>query len=379
MNAKTQMGRPDFAALDFDEAPFIVIWETTRACDLACLHCRADAVTHRNPLELTTVDAKKMMDDVRRFGRPLFVLTGGDPLKRPDVIELVEYGTSIGLRMAMTPSGTPLMNEAVVEGLARAGLSRLAVSLDGSTPAIHDTFRGVNGSWEWSIRMLEAARIAGLTTQVNTTVSRYNLADFDDLCSLMTQLGISLWSVFFLVPTGRARPQDVATADDFESVFNRMYDLSKHAPFDIKSTAAPHYRRVLVQRQVAERRTGDRTRLASTLTAGVGFSLNDGVGRAKGVNDGDGCMFVSHTGDIQPSGFLPLNAGNVRTDDLVEVYRDAPLFRQLRDPSLLKGKCGVCEYRAICGGSRARAYAIMGDYLEEEPYCAHIPARVVTR
>lgn len=367
--------RPDLRAADFSQAPYLVIWETTRSCDLACKHCRAEAVTHRHPLELGTVEAKRMMDDVRRFGRPLFVLTGGDPLKRPDVIELVGYGTSIGLRMAMTPSGTPLMTEAVLRDLRAAGLSRLAVSLDGSTADIHDRFRGVTGSWDWTIRMLRTARELGLTTQVNTTVSRYNLDDFDALCALMVSLGITLWSVFFLVPTGRAKPEEVASAEDFERVFHRMYDLSKTAPFDIKSTAAPQYRRVVLQRQVAERRAGDRTEAPSSMTAGVGFSLADGVGRSKGVNDGDGFLFVSHTGAIYPSGFLPVAAGNVRRDDLVEVYRTSPLFTALRDRAQLKGKCGVCEYRDVCGGSRARAYALTGDMLESEPFCTHVPAR----
>lgn len=367
--------RPTIAAADFDRAPFLVIWETTRACDLACKHCRAEAVSERHPFELSTEEAKRMMDAVRRFGHPLFVLTGGDPLKRPDIVELVAYGASIGLRVAMTPSGTPLMTESVLRDLRDAGLARLAVSLDGSTAAIHDAFRGVPGSFDWTIRMLRAARDLGLSTQVNTTVSRYNLDDFDALCSLMTELGIVLWSVFFLVPTGRARAQDVASAEEFEAVFHKMYDLSRTAPFDIKSTAAPQYRRVILQRQVAERRAGERTEAPVPLTAGLGFSLADGVGRARGVNDGDGFLFISHTGAIYPSGFLPLAAGNVRRDDLVEVYRYSPLFRQLRDRSLLKGKCGVCEYRDICGGSRARAYAVTGDYLEAEPYCAHVPAR----
>ncbi|MFS8637116.1 MAG: TIGR04053 family radical SAM/SPASM domain-containing protein [Gemmatimonadota bacterium] len=367
--------RPTIAAADFDRAPFLVIWETTRACDLACKHCRAEAVSERHPFELSTEEAKRMMDAVRRFGHPLFVLTGGDPLKRPDIVELVAYGASIGLRVAMTPSGTPLMTESVLRDLRDAGLARLAVSLDGSTAAIHDAFRGVPGSYDWTIRMLRAARDLGLSTQVNTTVSRYNLDDFDALCSLMTELGIVLWSVFFLVPTGRARAQDVASAEEFEAVFHKMYDLSRTAPFDIKSTAAPQYRRVILQRQVAERRAGERTEAPVPLTAGLGFSLADGVGRARGVNDGDGFLFISHTGAIYPSGFLPLAAGNVRRDDLVEVYRYSPLFRQLRDRSLLKGKCGVCEYRDICGGSRARAYAVTGDYLEAEPYCAHVPAR----
>lgn len=375
MSDTTAAPRPTVAEVNFDEAPFLVIWETTRACDLACKHCRAEAVSERHPLELSTEEAKRMMDAVRRFGRPLFVLTGGDPLKRPDIVELVEYGTSIGLRMAMTPSGTPLMTEAVLRELRDAGLARLAVSLDGSTAAIHDAFRGVPGSYAWTIRMLLAARSVGLSTQVNTTVSRYNLDDFDALCELMTELGIVLWSVFFLVPTGRAQAQDVASAEEFEAVFHKMYDLSRSAPFDIKSTAAPQYRRVILQRQVAERRAGERAEAPVPLTAGLGFSLADGVGRARGVNDGDGFLFISHTGAICPSGFLPLAAGNVRRDDLVEVYRNSPLFRQLRDRSLLKGKCGVCEYRDICGGSRARAYAVTGDYLEAEPYCAHVPAR----
>ncbi len=367
--------RPALSEMDFDEAPFLVIWEVTRACDLACKHCRAEAVKERHPLELSTAEAKEMMAGVRRFGRPLFVLTGGDPLKRPDVVELVEYGAGLGLRMAMTPSGTPLMTEAVLRQLHEAGLSRLAVSLDGSTAAIHDAFRGVSGSYAWTLEMLRAAREIGLSTQVNTTVSRFNLEDFDDLAALMTELGISLWSVFFLVPTGRAQPRDVASAEEFETVFHKMYDLSRTAPFDIKSTAAPQYRRVILQRQVAERRAGQRGAAPEPLTAGIGFSLADGVGRARGVNDGDGFLFISHTGALYPSGFLPLAAGNVRRDDVVEIYRDSPLFRQLRDRTLLKGKCGVCEYRDVCGGSRARAYAVTGDYLESEPFCTHIPAR----
>jgi AdoMet-dependent heme synthase len=363
------------SAVDFSVAPYLVIWELTRACDLACLHCRAEAQTSRHPLELSTAEGRKLLDDVRGFGRPLVVLTGGDPLKRPDVVELVEYGTSIGLRMAMTPSGTPLMTEAVLRELKAAGLSRLAVSLDGSTAAVHDAFRGVPGSYDWTIRMLEAARGLGLTTQVNTTVSLHNLDDFDALCDLMTGLGITLWSVFFLVPTGRANAADVASASQFEDVFHRMYDLSQTASFDIKSTAAPQYRRVILQRQVAERRNGARSEAPSPMTAGVGFSLGDGVGRSKGVNDGDGFVFVSHVGAIYPSGFLPVAAGNVRRDSVVEVYRESPLFRALRDRDALKGKCGVCEYRDVCGGSRARAYAVTGDWLESEPFCAHVPAK----
>jgi radical SAM protein with 4Fe4S-binding SPASM domain len=231
----------------------------------------------------------------------------------------------------------------------------------------------VAGSYDWTIRMLETARELGLSTQINTTISRHNLHDLEPLIALMTRLGIALWSVFFIVPVGRARADDLTTAEEFEAVFHRLYDLSKTAPFDIKTTAAPHYRRVVMQRQVAERRAGTREGVPVPLTAGVGFSLGDGVGRAKGVNDGDGFVFVSHRGDIYPSGFLPLSAGNVRTDDLVEVYRAHELFRSLRDRGRLKGKCGACEFRGVCGGSRARAFAMTGDPLESDPLCAYIP------
>jgi radical SAM protein len=367
--------RPSIRSIDFNESPFIIIWETTQACDLACLHCRASAQPNRDRGELDTAEAKRLLDTARQFGHPLFVLTGGDPLKRDDTVEIVRYGTSIGLRMAMTPSGTPLMTPDVLRSLRDAGLARLAVSLDGSDAAIHDRFRGVAGSFEWTVKMLGAARELGLSTQINTTISSHNLHDLEPTMQLISTLGISLWSVFFIVPTGRARASDLITADEFEHVFHRLYDLSKTAPFDIKTTAAQHYRRVVLQRQVAERRSGARSEAVTPLTAGVGFSLADGVGRARGVNDGNGFLFVSHRGDIYPSGFLPVSAGNVRTHDLVDVYRNSPLFRDLRDTDKLEGKCGVCEYRTVCGGSRARAYATTGNYLASDPYCAYIPAR----
>jgi radical SAM protein with 4Fe4S-binding SPASM domain len=191
----------------------------------------------------------------------------------------------------------------------------------------------------------------------------------------MARLGIVFWEVFFLVPTGRAKPGDVASVEEFEKIFNKMYDLSKTAPFDIKATAAPQYSRVIMQRQVAERREGARDEAPDVLTGGVMFSLSDGIGRARSVNDGDGFMFISHTGEIFPSGFLPIYAGNVRTDDIAEVYRHSPVFLQLRDRTQLKGKCGVCEYAKVCGGSRARAFGMTGDYLESEPFCAHVPAK----
>ncbi len=380
---------PRMPQMDFDQSPFLVIWETTQACDLACVHCRAEARPRRDLGELSTLDAMRLMNDVRRFGRPLFVLTGGDPFKRPDLLELVQHGARIGLRMGLTPSATPLVTARRLKELRDVGLARLAISMDGPDPATHDTFRGMPGSFHQSLDILEAARDLGLSTQVNSTVTRTTLKDFGAMADLVMELGISLWSVFFLVPTGRAKAADVAGAEELEDVFHRMYDLAQEAPFDIKSTAAPHYRRVIMQRQVEERRRGEREAPPEPLTGGVGFHLGGRPGkaagvdsvaspataRAKGVNDGNGFVFVNHLGDIYPSGFLPLSVGNVRSDDLVEVYRNNPLLKALRDPDQLKGKCGVCEYRTVCGGSRARAYALTGDPLEAEPYCTHIPAR----
>lgn len=359
---------------DFNAAPFIVIWEMTQACDLACLHCRASAQPRRDPRELSTDEAKGLMNTIRAMGPPLFVLTGGDPLKRPDTISLVEYGTSIGLRVALTPSGTPLMTPKVLESLRDAGLARLAVSLDGSTAAIHDRFRGVTGSFDWSVQMLRTAREIGLSTQVNTTISSDNVGDLEGLIALMGELGIALWSVFLVVPTGRGKVSQLPAAQEVERIFNRLYDVSRSAFFDIKTTAAPHYRRVVLQRQRDERRIA--------AAAGRDAETSDAIGRARGVNDGNGFVFVSHRGDIFPSGFMPVSAGNIRTHDLGDVYRNDPLFKSLRDADLLTGKCGACEYRWVCGGSRSRAFALTGDPHAADPLCAYEPpayARFVER
>lgn len=361
--------------MDFDQSPFLVIWETTQACDLACVHCRAKARPQRDCGELTTFEAKRLLKTVRRFGRPLFVLTGGDPAKRPDTIELIRYGVDLGLRMGMTPSATPLLTHNFLAAASDAGLSRLAMSLDGATPEVHDRFRGVDGSFELTWGGLHSARELGISTQVNTTITRRTVAELDRMAESLAESGIALWSVFFLVPTGRGQVADLVDAETHERVFHRLAELAEQMPFDIKTTAAPHYRRVLLQRQVDERRRGDRDARPDTLTAGVGFSLADGMGRARGVNDGQGFVFVSDRGDIYPSGFMPLSVGNIRSEDLVEVYRTHPLMRALRNPDRLRGKCGVCEYRTVCGGSRARAYAMTGDPLAAEPRCLHQPAR----
>lgn len=374
-----EAARPDLQAIDFDRSPFIVIWELTRACALACVHCRAEAMPRRHPQELTTAEGVHLIEAVSRFGRPapLLVLTGGDPLRRPDVYDLVAAGTRSGLRVALTPSGTAAVRREKIQRLRASGLARLAVSLDGCTAEAHDAFRRVRGSYEWTMRILEYARDAELPIQINTTVTRYNRDNLNSMADQLCRMGIVLWSVFFLVPTGRGRPEDGVSAQAYEEVLNDLYDLSRRVPFGIKTTEAPHYRRVVQERQLGIRRDG---RMADGHEGRVGerpqeFGFQtDAIGRApKGVNDGNGFMFVDHRGNITPSGFLPLTAGNVRTDDLGEVYRRHPVFRELRDPGRLRGKCGRCEYRALCGGSRARAYALTGDYLGEEPCCLYEP------
>jgi radical SAM protein len=362
---------PSEAKMDFNDRPFIAIWEVTQACDLACLHCRACAKPLRHPLELSTSEGEDLIDQIAALRVPVFVLTGGDPLKRPDLFRLVEYATARGVRTSLTPSATPLLTREALVELKRRGLARLAVSLDGSTAAIHDGFRGVAGSFALTLDVLRWAREVGLPSQINTTVCRPNLANFDEVAKLVEALKPALWSVFFLVPTGRGRTADLLTAEEFEGVFAKLYGFSRRAPFDIKTTEAQHYRRFYAQARARERRNA--TPLEAPVAAVDSFA-GDGIGRApRGLNDAKGFVFISHTGEVFPSGFLPISAGNIRQQTLAEIYRHSPLFTALRDPSRLKGKCGVCEFREICGGSRARAYALTGDPLSEEPCCVYQP------
>jgi MoaA/NifB/PqqE/SkfB family radical SAM enzyme/metal-sulfur cluster biosynthetic enzyme len=339
----------------FARAPFIVIWETTRACALACVHCRAEAVPRRDPDELSTEEAKRLIDRVAAFGDPppLLVFTGGDPLRRPDLAELVAHGTARGLSVSVTPSATAAVTDARLGALRDAGLARLAVSLDGATAAAHDAFRRVTGSHRQTLRILARARALGLPIQINTTVCRQTVAELPALARQVADSGAVLWALFFLIPVGRAQADQALDAGEIERVLEWAADLAATAPFGIKTTEAPHFHRVLARR---------------------GRHGPARPGRAaRAVTDGNGFLFVDHRGAICPSGFLPLPAGNVRHDDLVAVYREHPLFVALRDPARLGGRCGRCDYRERCGGSRARAYAHSGDPLAEDPGCAWEP------
>jgi AdoMet-dependent heme synthase len=360
------MPRP--ARRDFNQRPFIVIWETTQACDLVCAHCRACAQPQRSPRELSTAEARRLIHEVAELQAPVFVLTGGDPLKRPDIYELAAYAARQGVRTSLTPSATPLLTRPAVARLKDCGLARLALSLDGSTPEIHDAFRGVCGSYARTLDAVRWARELALPVQINSTLTRRNLGDFDALAHLLEGLQIVLWSVFFLVPTGRGRLGDLLSGEEFEELFGKLYQLSRRAPFDIKTTEAPHYRRYVAEQRAAERRR------TSSLPALRDRQASDGIGRApRGINGAKGFVFISHEGEVFPSGFLPLSAGNIRRQPLAEIYRNAPLFVSLRDTSRFEGKCGACEFKEICGGSRSRAYALTGNPLAEEPCCAYEP------
>lgn len=348
------------APLDTDAAPLLVIWEMTQACDLACVHCRASATPFRDRLELDTEEAKHLLDDVAAMGAPLLVLTGGDPAKRPDLVELVAHGTARGLTMALTPSGTGLTTRALLEGLKGAGLARLAVSVDGPDAATHDEFRRVKGSFADTMRILEEARSLEMPTQINTSLSPLNIGALDAMADLVERMGSVLWSVFVVVQTGRATRSLLLDADTLETTLQRLAELAETRPFAVKTTAAPHFRRVMLERKASREVIG----------------LLDSKGVIAGprsINDGSGFVFVSHRGDVYPSGFLPVRCGNVRKESLADVYREHPLFKSLRDPDQLKGKCGVCPFRHVCAGSRARAYAATGDPLESDPLCAYIP------
>jgi AdoMet-dependent heme synthase len=368
---------PARGGLNFDEAPFLAIWEVTQSCDLACKHCRAAAQPIAHPDQLTTQEGKAVIDQIAEMKIPIFVFTGGDPLKRPDVFELIRYSAEKGVKVAVTPSATPLLTREAIFQLKEAGVVRLGISLDGSTPEIHDKFRGLPGAWARTIQAVEWANEAGLPIQVHSTISRHNAQDLDNLCALFERLAIVMWNVFFLVPVGRGQLADLLSGDEFEQVFAKIYELSHRVSFQIKTTEAMHYRRYLLQHNLEERRMGHGHSTAATEYE-PGAPQADVHTRTHGwatrrVNDGKGFMFISHVGNVYPSGFLPIHAGNVRETPLAEIYREAPIFKALRDTSQLEGKCGACEYKEICGGSRARAYALTGDPLAAEPCCIYQP------
>ncbi|MGD8403451.1 MAG: radical SAM protein, partial [Anaerolineales bacterium] len=318
-----------------------------------------------DPRELSTEEAFTLIDRLADFGNsPILIFTGGDPMMRRDLNELIAYATQKGLRCSLTPTATALPTKERLEQVRAAGIRRIALSLDAPRPEVHDAFRKVPGSWQRTMDILHRAHDAGLSVQINTTVAKHNVDILPEMVPFIQDVGAVQWSVFFLVPTGRAMLEQMISTEQHEKTFNWLYDLSQDAPFDIKGTAAPMYRRVAIERRKAEAGVGPVT------FQGAGFQYADGLNRpTKGVNDGNGFLFISHIGEIQPSGFLPITAGMVRENDVVDIYRNHPIFKDLRDYSKLKGVCRTCQYVVVCGGQRGRAYGVTGDYMESDPAC----------
>jgi radical SAM protein with 4Fe4S-binding SPASM domain len=329
----------------FDSAPRRVYWETTRACGLVCRHCRAEAVATPHPEQLTAAEGRRLLDDLTRFGHPLphVVFTGGDPLERADLLDLIRHARGLGLGVSVAPSATPRLDAATIADLKVAGAQAISLSLDAASAARHAALRGVPGCYAHTIEAAVAARDVGLPFQVNTLVSADTLDDLGLVHELVVTLGATRWSLFFLVAVGRGAVLAQITPEQFGRVLRWLADLAPHG-LVIATTEAPQLRRLLFERAGARPAGG-------------------------GMRDGNGIMFVSHTGDVMPSGFLPVSVGNVRDADVVSLYRDTPLFQRLRRPERFGGRCGTCRYRDACGGSRARAFAASGDPCAEDPLC----------
>lgn len=366
---------------DVADRPFIVIWELTRACALVCAHCRADAQHHRDPLELTTEEGWALLDDLATYEppRPMVVLTGGDPFERTDLEDLVAHGTAAGLHISLAPSVTPLLTGDRLVGLRAAGTSAVSLSIDGAGSGTHDGFRGVPGVFERTLESARLVRAADLRLQVNTTVTADNVDELPRILDLVVDLEAMLWSVFFLVPTGRGQRLRSLDAEAIEEVLHWLHEVGDRIA--VKATEAPQFRRIALQRAEAEDPDESfppgplRRRLReATGTVPVGSAAARRSPRPPlDVNAGRGFAFVDHHGGVHPSGFLPLPAGSIRSTPFPEIYRDAELFRSLRDPDLLGGRCGRCEFRDRCGGSRSRAFAATGDPLAEDPGCSYLP------
>lgn len=380
MSTESASARPPLTmtSVDFQRAPFLVIWETTQACALACRHCRASARPGRDPAELTTEEGRRVVRQTAEMGTPLIVFSGGDPVSRPDLLELVSEGKRRGLRTATIPAATDALTADLVGRLRDAGLDQLALSLDFPDGQLHDAFRGVPGAFAKTMRAVDWAHRAGLPLQINTTLCADSAPFLAPMAAFVESLGIVFWEVFFLVPIGRGSGLGGLRPEECERLFGLLHRVQQKSSFIVKVTEAPHYRRYVAQRvrraAGGHHRPGGAVSMPSVLTTSEGPGHTVGLA-PRGVNAGNGFLFVSHRGQVFPSGFLPLAAGSVREQTLADIYRHAPLMRALRDPDRLEDRCGRCEFRQICGGSRSRAFALTGDPFASDPWCAYQPAR----
>jgi AdoMet-dependent heme synthase len=350
---------------DFAQTPLNVYWEMTQACGLACRHCRAESMPEPGPGELSVEEGLEFLRQIPEFGSPLpqLILTGGDPLLRPGLFPLIDEARRLGIGVSITPAATPALTREVLVHLKEHGVEAVGLSLDGSTAERHDSIRRVSGTFDRTLNALRWAGELGLPVQINTLVSAETAGDLPAVYELLKQFAVARWSLFFLISVGRGKVLEPLLSQQAEDLMGWVYQLSHTAPFVVATTEAPSYRRVALQRTRSEGLTGEEIKRSK---AARGF----------GIRDGNGIVFVSSTGEICPAGFLPLSAGNVRTDRLAEVYRHAPLFQSLHHPASFHGRCGTCEYHSLCGGSRARAYEATGDALASDPLCTFTPHSV---
>jgi len=368
MMKTTEHEKPSHPHSEKKEAPLrLVAWETTRNCNLTCVHCRASATKGPYAGELDTQAAFRLLDQIALVGEPIVILTGGEPLLRPDIFDIAKYGTGKGLRMVMAPNGT-LITEAYAEQMVDSGIKRISISLDGATKESHDSFRGVKGAFEGALNGIKLAKEAGVEFQINTTITKTNLDQIPKIQDLAIKLGAVAHHIFLLVPTGRGKyivDQEI-TSDEYENTLNWFYDQREKTPLQLKATCAPHYYRILRQRAKKENKS-------------VTFKSHGLDAVTRGCLGGIGFCFISHTGVVQPCGFLDLNCGDVTKNSFVEIWHNSDILLSLRNFDNLKGKCGDCEYKKVCGGCRARAYEATGDFLVEEPLCNYQPASISAR
>lgn len=348
-----------------EHLPRLIFWETTTACNLKCIHCRASAADYRSPEDLTFEESTRLLDQIACFANPVIVLSGGEPLVREDIFDIAAYGTMLGLRMVLATNGT-LVTPNVATRMVDAGIQRISVSIDGPNASSHDHFRRVTGAFDEALAGIENAKNAGLPFQINTTITKQNIDDIPEILNLAVDMGAVALHIFLLVPTGCGKEiadEEMIAPGQYEEVLNWFYDKTKEVKIGLKATCAPHYFRIMRQRAAQE---------GMAITPEThGFEA-----MTKGCLAGTGVCFVSHKGEVFPCGYLPVEAGNVRDTPFPEIWRDSELFKVLRNESLLEGKCGPCEFKSVCGGCRARAYAETGNYLTEEPYCTYTPYRL---
>jgi heme b synthase len=362
----------------------LVFWETTKACNLSCKHCRAVPQTALGPTEMQTPEALALMDQIAEVAKPVFVLSGGEPLFRPDIFELGAYGVSLGFRMALATNGT-LIDQGIADRIAATGFSRVAISLDGAHARTHDLFRNLPGSHARAINGIRSLRRAGVSVQINSTIAKHNVAELPDMLKLALELDADALHLFMLVPVGcgvEIAPTEMLPADEYERVLHWFDDQSKDCPIDLKATCAPHYYRIRAQRLEEDRRHGDlsgtfiapgtRAKAAPQLMAG-GHHGQHLSAMTRGCLAGTNVCFISNEGSVYPCGYLPVSAGSTREQRFADIWNHSEVFAQLRDLDSLEGKCGECRFDSICGGCRARAYAATGSFLAEEPFCTYRP------